>query len=332
MNTLLDSVLRFHGWMLALSLCTAATAASFDCGHASSSIEKLICLDYRLSDLDSELASVYVTKQGQKAVAAELHIAQRKWLAERNRCTSFKCVRDTYIDRITALSPERGKFYAGMRKPSSKRWDYVAPDGYTLTQGFVLDDRPLTEQTDWFGSGKAVWVMLDEGRAIPREFTDRRPPYAQMYDRTIGLGASLILSSVGSSMCMTGVGDLGLQVDSSLGLQAPDQTRKLVALIREKWSNSEPIGDCFEVELGHRRALFDKSMVVESSLYWIDKELSVRFDENLWTQSSLIGRRVFLIWGSDLRAMVDPYCKTFDRECADKRFGRSLKDVSGFYH
>ena len=329
----LRGTLRFLPWMVFCVLCTSATAASFECGRASSHIEKLICLDYRLSDLDSELAAVYADMRAQPSAKSEMQTEQRKWLAVRNRCASFSCVRDAYIDRLSALSPTTAEIYAAMRAPSSKRWEYVAPAGSTIARSFILHGQIMTQQSGPFLSKKWEWVMLDDGKTIAQEFTDRLPPYEPgLRDKQpISLGQNLELSSAGSSMCFNGVGELGLTVDESVDHISKRRSRILVALIREERSSYEPIGSCFEVELNHRRASFSETTVFDDSLYWIDKTFSIRFDQQLWTQSNLVGRKVFLLWGNDLSGMVDPHCKTYDRECADKRFDKLLKDVSGFY-
>lgn len=333
MSKPLNTTLRALRWIVLCCLCSTATAASFDCRRTSSPIENLICLDYRLSDLDSELAAVYAAKRTLLGVAAELQSSQRKWLAIRNHCTSFVCARDAYIDRISILSAKSGEMYVAMRAPSLKRWDYVAPDGFTVGGLFVLHDQIMTLQSGSFRSKKKEWVLLDEGKSIAPEFTVRLPPYEPLlvFDRTIQLGMHGTVSNVGSTMCRTGVGELGLRVDNSMGHTNQQKPRVLVALVRQEWSSSEPSEDCFEVTLNHRRANFIGSTVFGDSLYWVDSTFSIRFDQQLWTQSALVGKKVFLMWGTDLHAMVAPHCKTYDRVCADKRFEKLFKDVSSFY-
>lgn len=318
-------------WLGLACLCTVASAASFSCGLVSSSVEKLICLDYRLSDLDSQMAAAYVAKQAQPDT--ELRSSQSKWLANRNRCRSFSCVRDAYIDRISILQPAVGETYATLRVPSPKRWEYVPPDGSTIDGRFILNGRMLAMQRGSFGSDKWEWVSLDEGKTIPREFVDKLPPYEPLLlnDRTENLGGNFVLSTAGPSMCLTKVGELGLKVINAKSLSGSEASRVLVALVSEKWTNSEPSANCFELELSYRRASFAQSTVYENSLYWLDKKFSIRFDQRLWTQSDLVGKKVFLVWGGDLSAMVEAHCKAFDRECADKRFRELLENVSSFY-
>lgn len=90
---------------LALLACTATTAqaASFDCTKAVTRIEKLICADAELSQLDSALGRLYADARRGAADPAALKRAQRDWLGQRDRCRDSACVADAYRARIAAL-------------------------------------------------------------------------------------------------------------------------------------------------------------------------------------------------------------------------------------
>jgi len=95
----------------------SAEAASFDCNKASTSIEKLICADSRLGELDSRLAAVY-----KKAVSENpgLRDSQRQWITQRNSCGDTTCLADAYkkrIDELTLLSQGRGVAAANAQSP-----------------------------------------------------------------------------------------------------------------------------------------------------------------------------------------------------------------------
>lgn len=83
-----------------------ASAASFDCSKASTSVEKAICSHEKLSAYDSELAHLYNELQDKlaKDQFEEVRSDQRNWIKERNKCgDSFDCIEDAYYDRIFKL-------------------------------------------------------------------------------------------------------------------------------------------------------------------------------------------------------------------------------------
>jgi uncharacterized protein len=76
-------------------------AASFDCGKASSEVEKLICADQGLSALDDSLSKAYREVLRSVPDLANLKREQVKWLREvRNRCTDSPCLEKAYRSRI----------------------------------------------------------------------------------------------------------------------------------------------------------------------------------------------------------------------------------------
>ncbi|CAO3416032.1 hypothetical protein [Azospirillum endophyticum] len=82
---------------------SSAIAASFDCKKAGSVVEKSICSDRELSDLDSELGRTYRTVLAGTANSASLVAEQKSWLASRNQCPDLGCLKSAYQDRLTAL-------------------------------------------------------------------------------------------------------------------------------------------------------------------------------------------------------------------------------------
>ncbi len=83
-------------------------AASFDCTRASSSIERMICGDAELSQLDERLARAY--QEARKSSASkELASAQIAWLKKvRERCADVACLKAEYAARIQALGAPQG--------------------------------------------------------------------------------------------------------------------------------------------------------------------------------------------------------------------------------
>ncbi len=81
-----------------------AHAASFDCGKAVTVIDKTICAERELSNLDDTLTRSYkdaLAKSRQKDV---LKSEQRAWLTNvRNKCGDTTCLKRVYRERITAI-------------------------------------------------------------------------------------------------------------------------------------------------------------------------------------------------------------------------------------
>ena len=97
--------------LVALVLLGAAgrpQAASFDCRKASSSIERMICGDAELSQLDERLARSY--QEARKSSASkDVASAQVAWLKNvRARCADVACLKTAYTARIQALATPQG--------------------------------------------------------------------------------------------------------------------------------------------------------------------------------------------------------------------------------
>jgi hypothetical protein len=92
-------------------ILTSAFSASFDCSKATTNVEKLICSDEELSQLDDELNKAYkellskVNDNDKKMIIQE----QRKWLKERAFCKD-----DVYCLRLFCLE-KTNKFLSQLR-------------------------------------------------------------------------------------------------------------------------------------------------------------------------------------------------------------------------
>ena len=92
--------------VVALSMSFAAGAASFDCSKAGSFIEKEICTNLVLSQLDDALGENYKLMMASD-VGADTRAAQKAeqkaWLGRRNQCTDYACIEKIYRERVDAL-------------------------------------------------------------------------------------------------------------------------------------------------------------------------------------------------------------------------------------
>lgn len=78
---------------------------SFNCSQARSRVEHLICGDTYLGQLDRRMATSYAAFQRRISAAERVRLRedQRRWLADRNSCTTIDCLTAIYEDRIAWL-------------------------------------------------------------------------------------------------------------------------------------------------------------------------------------------------------------------------------------
>lgn len=86
-----------------------AKAQSFDCSKASTRVERLICDNPRLGELDSDLAEAYQTALRDSPWASanrRIRAEQKAWIARRDRCNNAGCVKRMYQMRLGQLHSE----------------------------------------------------------------------------------------------------------------------------------------------------------------------------------------------------------------------------------
>ena len=95
--------------LVVIVLLTAhvAAAQSFDCAKATTPVEKMICADRSIADLDEYLGRYYAAARAGNAPAAScLQADQAEWLkARRNACADAACLKSAYLDRLAELDP-----------------------------------------------------------------------------------------------------------------------------------------------------------------------------------------------------------------------------------
>jgi uncharacterized protein len=87
-----------------LLLSGICSAASFDCDRATTLVEKLICSEPGLSQLDEKLSKTYEEVLRATPDRAGLKREQNNWLREvRNLCRHSVCLEEEYRNRLAAL-------------------------------------------------------------------------------------------------------------------------------------------------------------------------------------------------------------------------------------
>lgn len=88
-----------------LASTPASAGPSFPCDKAQSRVEKTICADAELSDLDEHLGRYYAGARQALADAAECFtVTQRQWLRTvRDACADAACLKTAYLARLSEL-------------------------------------------------------------------------------------------------------------------------------------------------------------------------------------------------------------------------------------
>jgi uncharacterized protein len=86
-----------------LLLAVESHAVSFDCAKAATLVEKTICSEKRLSELDDLLMQSYRQAVANVANKDAIKAEQRAWLKNRNLCLDPECLRKSYEERIKQL-------------------------------------------------------------------------------------------------------------------------------------------------------------------------------------------------------------------------------------
>jgi len=96
--------LRRAAAIAALSLLAWApvSAASFDCANAATDVERMICADPQISQMDEQLNALYAAKVAESPYYRQ---SQRDWVATRDACQDRECVFGLYVRRINFLLP-----------------------------------------------------------------------------------------------------------------------------------------------------------------------------------------------------------------------------------
>jgi uncharacterized protein len=82
-------------------------SASFDCAKAKTKIDKLVCGDPKLSDLDDKLSALYKKALELSPVPEDSKEQQREWVKGwRNICKDAACLERAYASRISELEKD----------------------------------------------------------------------------------------------------------------------------------------------------------------------------------------------------------------------------------
>lgn len=97
-------------WVLAAAFCAVApiaAAQSFDCAKAQTRVEKMVCANRAIADLDEYLGRYYAAARAEMpGAAACLQSDQAQWLkSARDACADSACLKSAYLNRLAELDP-----------------------------------------------------------------------------------------------------------------------------------------------------------------------------------------------------------------------------------
>jgi uncharacterized protein YecT (DUF1311 family) len=110
----------FFANLFILLLTPFAQAASFDCTKANTLVEKTICGDRTLSELDKTLAEVYANEVARESESTRVKSAQRNWLIKRDTCTTNSCIEQSYESRLAEMFCDGKTMGSGSGNNSAK--------------------------------------------------------------------------------------------------------------------------------------------------------------------------------------------------------------------
>lgn len=147
------------GFLLLSVLTSIVHAASFDCKKAKSKVEKSICDNLELSQLDEQLAAAYKATISTHPLPKYVKARQKDWLDLNQYCDTKKfvqCLKNNYIERIEELNiSPRMQIFTNSKDFIYENSDAVVtiipePSGYArigIWGGFVLH-RLATEENE----------------------------------------------------------------------------------------------------------------------------------------------------------------------------------------
>lgn len=116
-----------------------ASAASFDCAKAKTDVEKAVCADPQLSDLDVQLAAAWRSMLNAVKDPAALRLKQREWAEGRSSCSEGEmqsCLADSYSARIKLLHEMEAALHDAPSRGSGK----PDPTGFRLLVKRLADE------------------------------------------------------------------------------------------------------------------------------------------------------------------------------------------------
>ena len=153
----------------------AAAAQSFDCAKATTRIEKMVCADRSIADLDEYLGRYYAAARAGNAPAAScLQADQSEWLkSKRDACADASCLKSAYLDRLAELDPLQPGATAlkNLKLPSVPSLAWVIPPAADKVAAPANPKAKPFEATGTIvndiANGDGIILRTADGKSIP---------------------------------------------------------------------------------------------------------------------------------------------------------------------
>jgi hypothetical protein len=163
----------FLALVVSLSLTQRTEAAGFDCAKAATRVEKTICDDANLSELDTRLTQLYTGTLAELSGRDRDRVKQeqQQWLKQRNACADSQCLTGSYEKRIPELAAQYQRaLYSGrdIEVTSALEQNYDNAASIVLRFNVPLDRnadfrRYLEISADSKPLPAANWLINDDG-------------------------------------------------------------------------------------------------------------------------------------------------------------------------
>lgn len=159
--------------VVTIGLAVASTqsgAASFDCKKASTGVEKMICSNAGLSELDDILSQVFQAETEEPDAAPKIRTSQKSWLVQRDTCTTVSCIESQYEQRIAALACSPQSRSAGSAVNSIQCTSYSI--GVAERALLSLEDRYLQQTATESNNPEYLRGVFATERKVWKEYRD----------------------------------------------------------------------------------------------------------------------------------------------------------------
>ena len=146
--------------VLITPLSQQSFAASFDCKKVSTQIERMICGNSILGELDQELSDVYtrLLLASEPSKLATTKATQRQWLKQRGKCSNEVCLQERYETRIGELYAQRRalRVYSAFND-EKEVFDEILFSKVPHLRGLANEAKPPSEDGAAWGVELFIW-------------------------------------------------------------------------------------------------------------------------------------------------------------------------------
>lgn len=195
---------KLLAFILSLFLSSQVLSASFDCGKASSLVERLVCSDRDLSILDQTLGELF---NSEKEKYPNVIAGQKNWLSEqRNLCKTSECLRKVYSDRIEYLKTIEHCPYGDVlliggwvriQGEGFEEMKFLAKNGIQTFLSWIHHRPEMTG--NWIFGQCTIRIQDGSENSLPFELRVRRLDENRLQVWDIDQGAEAVYKKVGAS-------------------------------------------------------------------------------------------------------------------------------------